>query len=207
MAKKPKLPKHLEEHQKLHRAAEKAADTTDRHHRIAFNEFESAIVDKNGEVDYTLLDKEEFQQKGLGKLVDSYVGAAQDYFNTDKDAKKLDPIKKDRLMKAYAGFTKKQFGDYIQQLGSDFKFETFNEQFRERHMAQLRQELRQTAAQGIKQGHMKDVIKHVGLEDVLDPGRLDVQYAGALLDYHERQGKPNKRALRQLGVPSIAYKG
>jgi len=188
-------PKHITEYHKNIDKAKKLIDTTEHHHRFAYEHaVGNVITDEDGLVNQDWLKKEEFQQEFADHMSDFYLDKALDYFKYKKpgeklsDEKKLDVFQKDRLVKAYANTSRHELRFLTSQGKENFTYDQFSRLKENRFMQPLRDQLNTAAMGHLTKDHIDDIVKHTGAGDMVEKKLLTVEDAAALLKRHYEDG-------------------
>ena len=133
------LPEHIQKYKSLKKKAKKIADTTELAHSKAFTTAAEAVLkDKEGNIDYELLEKSDVQDKFVQKMVEHYVERANKYFGSKVNPK--DRIEVDQLLRTYAGITQTQLEQYLRTHGKGYNLQR-HENIRDELMKAVREGL------------------------------------------------------------------
>ncbi len=210
MAKKEEEDKtpYITKHKKLYTHATKLFDTATHTHQAAYKgAVDKHLVGEDGEVDFEKLDDINVQKEFIDTMTDAYISKAKQHFKVDRNKEKkndLDELEKDMLMQAYAGVTKGMIKQYVNVYGKNFKHQRFN-QFTQELTENLQKQLYASAASHLEEEHIPDIVKHIGLEEKLDSGKINVQEATRLLETFHRDGGITDSGLRQM-IPNYQTK-
>jgi hypothetical protein len=205
-----KVPEHVVNYLKLHKKSKRILATTQLTHSKAYTSMaEEVLKDKEGNIDYELLERPEIQEKAAEHMANTYVDAANKYFGSKlKKGKEEDRFQTDMLMKAYAGVTKSELLDYLRTNKKDYTLDSHKEHMGEL-MKAVQKQLRTSAASHLKEEHIPDFVKHMGIEDLVDATKMRIQDVTILHDIYEQQGivSPNmvEDTYRRIGIPAPLY--
>ncbi len=151
--------------------------------------------------DYTKLEDKEIAAKFVDTMMEHYEAGAKAVFKVKGDAK-LGEAETNMLMQAYLGKTKAVMLHEIYQHG-----ENYTAEYHQNEAKKLKQvhekNLRPTAAAHIKESHLDEIIKHIGVESKVDKSKMTIDDAKGLLDlYRHYQGSVPEKAYKK----SIYYK-
>jgi hypothetical protein len=193
--KKDEVPKHIKTYHENLEKERKLIDTTDHHHRFAYEHATDKILKgKDGLIDIKLLNKDEHQKKFADEMADFYIDKALDYFNYKKpgeklkDSVKLDIFQKDMLMKSYANVTRGQLTKIVAEEGERFTYDRFDSRYKEHFMRDIREQLSAVSMQHLKQEHLDDIVKYTGAKDMVDVKAMKVEDGARLLKHHHLAG-------------------
>jgi len=169
-------------------AIKKITDTMYLHHNDAYiTAAKEHLTDKEGRIDYSLLEKDNIQQKFVDKMTDMYVSRAKEYFHVDKDVK-LDEFQQALLLSAYSGITRDELLDLVKNKGEGFDLEAFKG-VADKLVKNVHQKLTPTASSHIKKEHISDLVKEIGLEGKLDPEKMKVEHLIQVLHNYDPKYK------------------
>ena len=193
-----KTPEFISKHKKLYGHATKLLDTASHTHNLAY----SAAVEKHlrdGEtIDFERLDNSKVQEQFSKTMSDFYVGKAKQHFKMAKD---LDELDKELLLQAYVGTTSHELKAQVARYGKRFTHEQF-ERVKGELQENLGQRLYGAAGGHLEEEHVKEIVKHMGLEGRVDVTKINLNEARALLGaFHREEGTISDTILRQV-VPS-----
>jgi len=198
-----KVPPHIKKFYDLMEKVEGALHTTDFHHRKAFLEGESTLME-DGVLNYDLLKDEDRQKKYVNAISGAYINAAKKYFKIDDV--KGDEIFDERLMGAYAGFTKSQLSQMVKKHKEKFTYDFFDKNYKPEFMKALQEQLLPIPGSHLKKTHINDILSHTKAKDLLDGTKLKLEQAVALLGHYRHEGTIPKGVLEQLNIPDYAVK-
>jgi len=197
---------YIAHHTRLYSQAKKLVDTAGQHHMEAYTHaVEKHLKGKDGLIDLKLLDESAVQKQFHKTMSDFYVSKAKAHLKVDKET---DELENDMLMGVYAKVTRAELKELITRQGSKLNHITYiNEAFR-RYIPQLQEQLYLSAGSHLESEHIPGIIKHMGLEDIVDAGKITLQEAQKLLRaHHDQEGGPlTKAMLREEGIPSYKLK-
>lgn len=198
MAKKEKeekevIPEYIAKHKKLYHHATKLADTAAHTHSEAYTSAVNKHLMEDGEVNFEKLDNDKVQEQFVKTMSDLYTSRAKQHFKVAKD---LDDVEKDILMQAYAGVTSHQLKGLLNQYGKRFTHREF-ENIKGQLQQQIQKRLYASAAGHLEEGHVPDIIKHVGLEGKVNTAQITVDEARELLEAFQNEGAIADSVLRQ----------
>ena len=166
--------------------AKKIANTTEHEHTAAYtNAAEALLKDAEGNIDYELLEEPDIQDKFVDKMTDHYLKKAKDYFKSN--VSKGDKFQTDLLLEAYAGITGSQLRSMIKTHGKDYTHQQ-HEHARGELVKRIRQKLNQTAASHLKDEHVPDLVKKMGIEDIVDASKMKAEDAAELYGVWKEKG-------------------
>ncbi len=203
MAKKEKeeVPEYISKHKKLYHHATRLADTAAHTHSEAYTSAVNKHLMEDGEVNFEKLDNAEVQKQFVKTMSDLYTSRAKQHFKVAKD---LDDVEKDILMQAYVGTTSHQLKGLVNRYGKRFTHREF-ENLKGQLQQQIQERLYASAAGHLEEGHVPDIIKHVGLESKVNTAQITVEEARELLESFQREGAITEAVLRQH-VPGYKLK-
>jgi hypothetical protein len=210
--KKKKVPEHIQKFFDHSDKADRITDTTELHHREAYNTAVSKhLLDKDGLVDYNLLKDEKLHDTFAEAMSDFYFDKAASYFGYKGEhepiTKKLrsDIFKKDALMRAYVGVTQTELKQYLKQYKENFTFDTFNKLTGEMREA-MDKKLKQTAASHFKREHIEDILKYTESDKLfVDKKAVTLPLAiGLLSEYRKKGSVPLKDLDKLFGLQDSA---
>ncbi|MBW2991475.1 hypothetical protein KY348_07285 [Candidatus Woesearchaeota archaeon] len=195
---KKKAPEHIEKYYKLSKKAKKLVDTTDLHHREAYDlAVNKTLLGKDNLVDYDILKEDKKQDEFAGHMADYYIGKAKDYFKSDISGK--DEFENEMLMNAYTGTTRSQLKQMVNRLKERFKFDVFNKHKEEELMGPLKERLEGVARGHLNREHINDIVDYTGAGDIVKKENLDLNHAVGLLNLYDEQGIIPKKGLEKAG--------
>jgi len=204
---KDDVPEHIKKYESLKKKAKRIGDTTELAHSKAYTTAAEALLkDKEGNIDYELLDKSDIQQKFTDKMTEHYITAANKYFGSK--LKPEDQFQVDQLMQAYAGVTKTELGKYVKTFGKKYTMGAHNAQMGEL-LKKVKDQLGKSASSHLKDEHVGDFVKHLGLEDMVDSTKMRIEDIRLLHDEYEVHGtlspKLIENAYQKHGEPKPIY--
>jgi len=186
-------PEHIKKFKELKKKAKQIADTTDLAHSEAYNIATMVLKNKEGNIDYDLLEKEDIQQKFLDKMVGHYVERANKYFGSKINPK--DRIQVDQLMKAYAGVTRTKLEEDMRVQGKDYT-QKYHEGLRDELMKAVKEQLSSSARSHLKDKHVKDILKELpDIGKIVDEDKVRLQDAMILYDIYDQGGAISKKGI------------
>ena len=192
---KEAVPEHIKTYHENIEKERKLIDTTDHHHRMAYEHaVEKSLKSKDNLIDMRLLKQDEHQLKFADNMADFYLDKALDYFNYKKPGEtlkadaKIDIFQKDMLMNAYAGVTQSKLRQIVNAEADQFTFDQFNRKYKARFMQDITEQLQAVSMQHLKPEHIDDVVKFTGAKDMVDPKLLKMEDAANLLRNHYEAG-------------------
>lgn len=203
-----KKPEHIAKYDALLKKARKIADTTEHEHSVAYSTAAEALLrDEEGNIDYELLENPDVQQQFADKMTDHYLSKANKLFKAK--LKKEDVFQKDLLLRAYAGITKTELEHLIRTHGKKYTLPR-HEEVKSELMKKIRQELHRTAASHLKEEHVTDLVRHMGIEDIVDASKMRIEDAASLYPLYKERGPLSEETIRDIyreqGVSPIFLK-
>jgi hypothetical protein len=195
MAEKERDPfPHLTKYKKLKKKADRIIETTDLHHREAYNSaVQKILMNEEGLVDYDKLDDNKTQLKFADAMSDYYLDKAKKYLKSKVSGK--DEFENEMLRSAYAGVTKSVIKEMVGQHGNKFKWDTFN-RHKKRFMERVGDTMHGAVRSHLKEEHIDDIIKYTKTEDVIDKNKIRLPEAIQLLDIYHEQGAITKEMVK-----------
>ena len=192
--KKEDIPDYIAKHKKLYHHARKLYDTVAHTHSEAY----AAAVNKHlleaGEVDFDKLDDIKVQDQFVKTMSDMYISKAKAHFKVSKD---LNDLEKDLLMQAYSGTTNQQLKQVVGKYGKRFTHQQF-EAIKNQIQRNVGERLYASAGGHLTDEHVKEIVKHVGLENRVDISKVDVDEARQLLEVFHREGSVSDSTLAEI---------
>lgn len=209
MAKKheeKEAPEAVKKWKKLQKHAKRILDTTEHHHRVAYDKALKEHLMEGDLIVYDKLDEDEVQREFAETMSEHYIEQAKKYFKVHKD---LNELEKELLMNAYAGTTKAQLRQLISEHGKSLSFDKFLEE-KKKWLQQLGKALVGATTYHITDEHVEDIIKYVGLEDVIDPENMPREKAIELLRIYEEKGalspEDAAKSYKAMGLVGVLTK-
>ena len=202
---KKKVPEHIEKYYKHTEKARRLIETTEHHHRGAYNSaVDKLLLNEAGEVDYDKLKDTKVQTGFADHMADFYLDKAISYFGLKKEDEKLtkeikgDVFKKDMMIKAYANTTQDELRNLTRQYQDKFKYDVFDKA-KDEWMKEVAQRLMNTASSHITKDHLEDIVNYTGAGDLVDKDRLLREHGLMLLNLHKDYGKipDNEKVLEE----------
>lgn len=201
MSKKEEVPDYISKHKKLYHHAKKLTDTIGQAHTEAYTAAVNKHLLDGGEVDFDKLDDSKIQELFVKTMSDMYINKAKAHFKVSKD---LDDLEKEILMQAYSGTTQQQLKQTVSRYGKRFTHQVFDS-VKAQITKNVGERLYGSAGAHLSDEHVRDIIKHVGLEDKVDAGKVNVDEARELLAAFHEEGVVSDSALRE-NLPSYKLK-
>lgn len=210
---KPKVPKHIETYYKNRDKVNRLIDTTNHHHRSAYDSAVAKhLLNDSGEVDYSKLKDAKVQESFADHMADFYIDKAFTYFGFKKEHEPLtkgikgDVFKKDMLLKSYAGITSSELKRYVQSAKDKFTFAQFDK-LREEMMKEVTERLTSSAIGHLNDSHLEDIVNYTGAGSLINKDYLKLGDALKLLDVHkEFDGKlPDYKVLESVLGENASY--
>jgi len=193
---KDDVPEHIKKYESLKKKAKRILDTMDLSHSKAYtNAAESVLMDKEGNLDYDLLEKEDIQQKFADKMTSHYVDAANKYFGSK--LKPEDQFQVDMLLQAYAGTTKSTIENTVKRLGKKYTL-TAHEEGKKELLDQAKKSLGASAQSHLKEEHAADFIKYMNLEGLVDSSKVRLGEALGIHSIYEEKGTVTEKMIRDV---------
>gem|GEM_PF-1998006 len=200
----PKLAPHLQTFYDLSKKVDGAIKTTDHHLRKAHLAGEEIIKDKDGNINYDFLKQTDYQDKFAYAMSDTLFDAAKKYFKIGKDAKG-DAVWNEQLINAYTGTTKSELLDAVRNAKNEFNYDYFVENHQSKLISALNKKLSAVPSSHLTKEHIGDILKHTGLENVVDKESIQTNQAVIFLDSYRREKAVGKSLLRKV-VPDYGFK-
>ncbi len=181
-------------HEKRHTYAKKLSNTHNLHTSKAYNEaVEKHLMDKEGLVDFELLDKDNIQKEFVKTMSDFYIKKIKDVHGLEAK----NDFHKQVLMQAYMGTTPEELKRFVGQYGKQLDYDLFPRvaaTFNKR----VHDNLYNVATEHFSDKDIKDVTKKLGLEDKLTQP-LSIEEARTLLNAWRDHGQSlSESHLREL---------
>ena len=173
--------------------ATQLADTASHTHTEAYTAAVNKHLMEDGRVNFEKLDDAAVQKQFVKTMSDMYVTKAKQHFKTSKD---LNEVESDLLMQAYVGTTQGQLKELVTKYGKRFTHAQFDN-LKQQIQRQLSERMYTSAGGHLDQANVGGIIKHVGLEDKVDSGKVTVDEARELLETFHREGNVSDSALRE----------
>ena len=184
----------IEKWKKLKKHADKILDTTERHHRQAYDTAVEKHLIKDNLVDYEQLEDEEIQEKFANTMADVYIGKAKEYFKVDKE---LDDFQKELLLNAYAGETRTKLRQFVGTHGKKFKFPLFFQKKAE-WMKGLEERLGDAASAHLSDKEIGKIISYTKTDNMVKKDYLTRERAIDILEKFEDAGVITPEYLKSL---------
>jgi len=193
---------------------QKMLDTTELHHRQAYNKaVMEVLMDEDGKVDYKRLkDNPENQEKFADAMADFYVEKVEDALGIKikKKDKKEEDFAKDMLMKTYHGITRAELKKHTGTYEDKFTFDNFSN-IKDQYMKDIQENLAASAGQHLTKKDISNIIKYTKAEHLLDEKYIeDVQKIAPLVQIFEDSGQIREGDLDELvrrgAIPKTALK-
>ncbi len=169
------------------KAVKRLADTLYTHHQEAYTSAANVhLKNGRGQIDFSQLEDAAVQEKFAQQMTDFYVAKAKENFGIGKDVK-LDPIRVNQLLFAYAGITKDQLIRLIKQRGENFTHEHFSSVAKELSDS-VHERLAPTAAEHVKPEHIPGILKDMKLDDIVDATKVRLEEVVGLMGVYHAQG-------------------
>ena len=191
--KEDKTPDYISKHKKLYGHAKKLVDTVGQAHSEAYTAAVNKHLVDGGEVDFEKLDDFKVQEQFVKTMSDLYINKAKAHFKVSKD---LDDLEKEILMQAYTGTTQQELKQTVSRYGKRFTHQVFDS-VKAQITRKVGERLYSSAGAHLNDEHVRDIIKHVGLEDKVDAARINVEEARELLAAFHEEGTVSDSALRE----------
>ena len=192
-----KIPGHIKEWQSLRKKAKKIADTTAHEHSSAYlKASDKHLKDKEGNIDYDMLDDVKVQDKFIDSMTDHYVSKAKQHFKAKGGGK----LKDDLLMSSYAGITSDMLKNIIQKKGSGYNLQN-HEGLKEELIKKTKEQLEGIAGGHLKDQHIGDIVKYVKADNLVDHKKMNLQDAMHVHSIYDQKGKvlSKKMLEKELG--------
>lgn len=186
MAKGKEVPKHIKEFYEKDRKVKKLLDTTQAVHTEAYQKALETIRDKEGQIDYEMLEDIANQDRFLDKMMDHYLVSAAKAFGLKGVPK--DELEQDILLQRYIGVTKGRLKNHLRKVKSEYTLNA-HEKIRDDLVKKQREELLPLRHSHFEREHIKDILLYTGTKDYLDPDRLEIEHAAGLLNHYKEQGE------------------
>ncbi len=167
-------------------------ETIGHHHSQAYDtaaEKHLYVAGKDGKkrIKHSLLeDDEEKQAAFVEEMARFYEDKAKEHFGVSKD-KKYDAMEREMLIKAYTGATKNELMAQVRRHGKNFKKEQFIK-LKEDFEKGIAESLSPYATEHVKESHIPGLIKHMGLEALVDESKVRLPEALGLAVAYLKSG-------------------
>lgn len=179
-------------------------ETTSLEHSNVFIEAANKFLrDESGKVDYSKLNEKEVREQVAEFMADLYLKKARALGAPETESE----IEKDIILNRYFGVTKDLLKQSLHRSKSRYTLRV-HEEIRDKHLDELRKELRPLAGSHIEEEHLEDIIAYVGGEEMLDPELLksNPAHAGDILRlYRQGKGKLEYTAILQQAKHLLPY--
>lgn len=202
------VPKEIKEFDELAKRAERIANATELAHSEAYNVAAKKLLmnEEGDELDLDKLEDSKMQEKMADEMSQFYLKKAKKYFKSGTD--EGDRLKADGLMREYAGITKAELHKSIRGHGKQYSL-SMHERYRSNLMDEIRKKLTSSAAGNLTQDHTGHLIKHLGIEDIVDAKKMKIDEAIQLHHmYQQNKGLTKeqiKNIYKQQGAGSPIY--
>ena len=189
-----KIPEYISKHNKLYGHAKKLSDTIGQTHTEAYTEAVKKHLTDGGEVDFDKLDDAKIQEQFVKTMSDMYISKARAHFKVSKD---LDDLEKEMLMQAYSGVTTQLLKQEVGKYGKRFthqRFDNIKAQLNQRVSTQLYA----SAGSHLNEENVRDIVKHIGLENKVDAAKTNLEEARELLGAYHQEGTISDSILREI---------
>lgn len=195
---------HLTKYKKLKKKADRIIDTTDLHHRDAYNSaVEKILTDEEGLVDYDKLDENKTQLKFADAMSDYYLDKAKKHLKSKVSGK--DEFENEMLRSAYAGVTKSAIKQLVGQHKSKFRPDVFH-RHKERFMERVEDTMHGAARGHLKEENIDDIIQYTKTGDIVDKNKIRLQEAVGIMDLYHKQGAVTKEMVKGAHFAKKEYK-
>jgi len=193
------IPKHIADFKKHREKAKRIGDTTELAHSEAYTTAAKAVLEKDGEIDYKLLDQADVREKFVDKMTDFYLTKANAHFGTK--IKKDEVFKVNQLLTAYGALTKEELRTYVDRHKKKYTLGT-HENHRDELIKKVRQRLNSVAGSHLKDEHIDDIVKHISAGNIVDTKRMTIEDAKQLYGLHENYGALTTKMIEEQYVAS-----
>jgi hypothetical protein len=188
---KENVPDYILKHKKLYESSDVILDTLNQGLMIGYTKaVEKHLTEKDGKIHFKSLKDNKTQQEFVETMVDHYVSDAQKALKSEG---KLDQLEKDMLLNAYQGTTTGRLKQLVSQYGAKFKHDVFKG-LSGQMVKNVQERLYDSASAHLTQDHVGEIVKHVGLEGIVDATKVTDKEAGKLLEiFHEDGAVPESK--------------
>ncbi len=187
----------IEKAKAKHEAVDILIDTIEHEHQAAYTTaVDRLLKNEKGQIDYAKLKEGKVQRKMAEEMTEHYLTKAKQRFGIDLN-KKLDEAEQSMLLSAYAGITKEELLTIIKERKHQFTHSEFKNtvsQIKNR----IDSRLRPSAYGHLDEEDKPAIIKHIGLEDMIDHEKITLQESVGLLQ---------KYFVNKGHVPGESYEG
>jgi len=165
-------------------------------HSDAYRKGLEVIKDEEtGEFDHKKLKDVKVQDAFLDKMIDHYLSCAKQRLGLT--GLPDDEFDKDIILQKYIGMTKGQLRQRLRTMKSRYTIQ-LHEKIRDELVGQQEQELSSLRHDHLEEGHIGDILKYVGLDDLVDKENVSTHNMPSLLDMYHHAGK------KKLGMDHLA---
>ncbi len=185
---------HIEKYKRLAKKTKKIIDTTKLHHTGAYTQSaEKVLKDEDGLMDYNRFKLPEYQSAMAEEMSDYLVGKAEKVLKIK--IKKRDEAEKAMLMNAYAGVTKEELKHYLRQYKNRFTLDLYEAEIKPEFMKKIAHSLSGVASHHFKDEHIDDIVRYIGIGNLVDTKYMQLQDAIHLLARHTDLGTVPEKEL------------
>ncbi|MBW2971189.1 hypothetical protein KY320_03445 [Candidatus Woesearchaeota archaeon] len=125
---------------------------------------------KKGDVDYSLLEDPNVQEKFISEMVGVYVDEANQYLNST--VPKDDPFRVNMLLQAYSGASRTQLEMLVRKNGKNYTIDAHNGKMDELKKS-VGANVSAAASSHIRKEHIPKFVKHMKLDDIVNQELMD----------------------------------
>jgi hypothetical protein len=198
------IPDHIKKFEALKKKYNRLVNTLDVEHSAAYLKGAATITGKDGQVDYELLEDEKAQEKFADAVTGHYLEKANKYFGSN--VKGGDDFQADMLLNAFAGTTKNELYRTIKKSGKNYTLDQ-HEKIKGRLIKKVTESVRPTVTAQIKDEHVPDYIKYMGLEGLVNVDAVRPEDIDQIHDQYDATGVVTEKQIREMyGTKPIVLK-
>jgi len=210
---KPRYEKHYDDFKKQMNLINKTTNKIEAEHQaIMANSVLKTLSDGEGNVDYDLLKKVEYQTKLRENINKGYDTVLSDYYHTD--LKSISKTKKEAMRAALMGANDASLKSLIESAREKFTLEAYKASIGNKHLERLENDLIPTAYAHMEAEDIPDLLKMAKLDDKFDAAQIKnlkdptmKSAVGQLLYYnHKTKGKFKEDLYDNLGLRAYLKK-
>ncbi len=187
------LHEHIEKAVRQLQKAKKIVDTTAKSHADVYSAaVDELLKDKEGLVDYEMLEDEAVKDKFAEKLTQNYIKRAKEYLGVSKDPK--DQIETDTLLKAYAGVTGSELKRLVKEHGKEYTHNQHMKQMANILEKNIHPTLINAATSHLKDEHIEGIVHHTESDKFIDSDKIRLEEAIGILAEKVYQGRVDTKA-------------
>lgn len=200
-------PKHIKELEKKKDQIDKIIETANIHYSQAYtSQADKHLFDKEkGVYDHDRLKNKKVREKMAGGIADYLIEKAKEHFKSDAK----DEMTENRLLKAYAGVTREQIMEQIEEFQHDYTSEQ-HEDTKKRFMKKVREDVGPLAHAHLDDSHIDDIVKATpGAKNAVDTKKMQLNDAIMVYNLGREHGNVTpeliKNTYRSAGQTSPIY--